>query len=133
VLLLDLAAPADVRAKALADARSQLQSGGEVILEQDWGERALAYPIDHRENADYHLLQFHADAPVIDALERSLRIADGVVRHRIIKLAPGTPAPPEQSKRAPAAAEPATAPAPIAAEAEADADADEAEAVVAAS
>jgi hypothetical protein len=31
---------------------------------------------------------------VLETLQRTLRIADGVVRFRIIKLAPGTPAPP---------------------------------------
>jgi small subunit ribosomal protein S6 len=99
VLLLDLGVPAEQRAKTLADIRTQVQAGGELLLEQDWGERALAYQIDHREQAEYHLLQLHGDGPLISSLERTLRITDGVVRHRIIKLAPGTPAAPEQGPR----------------------------------
>jgi len=99
VLLLDLAATDEERAKTLADVRSQIQAGGEITLDQSWGERALAYPIARREQALYHLLQFHAEGPLIEALERNLRIADGVVRHRIVKLAPGTPAPPEHGPR----------------------------------
>jgi len=35
---------------------------------------------------------------MIEALERNLRIADGVFRHRIIKLAPGTPPPPTMAR-----------------------------------
>jgi small subunit ribosomal protein S6 len=112
VLLLDLNASDDVRAKALADARAQVEAGGELVLEQSWGTRPLAYQIDHREQADYHLLQLHGDAALIEGLERNLRIADGVLRHRIIKLAPGTPAPPDQHGRS---APPAT---PVAAAAE---------------
>jgi small subunit ribosomal protein S6 len=118
VLLLDPAADEDVRAKALADTRAQVVGSGELILEQSWGMRALAYPIEHREQAEYHLLQLHGDGPLIDALERNLRIADGVLRHRIIKLAPGTPPAPDNGSRAastPAAA--ATTPEPAASEA----------------
>jgi small subunit ribosomal protein S6 len=99
VLLLDLAAPDEQRAKALADVRTQIQGGGEIVLDQAWGDRPLAYPIAHREQAQYHLLQFHAEGPLIEALERNLRVADGVVRHRIIKLAPGTPPAPEHGPR----------------------------------
>ncbi|HEX2703337.1 MAG TPA: 30S ribosomal protein S6 [Solirubrobacteraceae bacterium] len=118
VLLLDLAAAEDVRAKALADTRAQIEASGELVLEQSWGTRALAYPIDHRDQAEYHLLQLHGDGPLIEALERNLRIADGVLRHRIIKLAPGTPSPPDNGARAASAPIPAAAP-PEAAESEA--------------
>ena len=99
VVLLDPAAPPEERTKTLDDIRSQVKAGGEILLEQDWGDRALAYPIDHREQAEYHLLQLHATGPLIESLDRNLRIADGVVRHRIIKLAPGTPAAPEHIAR----------------------------------
>ncbi len=99
VLLLDLSATDEERAKVLADARAQIQAGGELVHDQSWGERALAYPIDHKEQAQYHLLQFHAPGAVVEALERNLRIADGVIRHRVIKLAPGTPAPPDHGPR----------------------------------
>jgi small subunit ribosomal protein S6 len=118
VLLLDLAAADDVRAKALADTRAQVEAGGELVLEQSWGTRALAYPIEHRDQAEYHLLQLHGDGPLIEALERNLRIADGVLRHRIIKLAPGTPPPPDNGSRA-ASAPPAGAALPEPAETEA--------------
>jgi small subunit ribosomal protein S6 len=100
VLLLDLSATDEERAKALADARTQIQGGGgEISHDQAWGERPLAYPIAHKEQAQYHLLQFHAPGPLVEALDRNLRIADGVLRHRIIKLAPGTPAAPEHGPR----------------------------------
>jgi small subunit ribosomal protein S6 len=111
MLLLDPAAADDVRAKALSDVRAQVEASGELLLEQSWGMRALAYPIEHRDQAEYHLLQLHGDGPLIEALERNLRIADGVLRHRIIKLAPGTPPAPDNGSRA-ASAPPAAATAP---------------------
>ena len=71
--------------------------------------RALAYEIDHREAAEYHLLQFSGPASLIAALEHNLRITDGVVRYRVIKLPAGsTPvvasAPPVASAAEPAVA-----------------------------
>jgi small subunit ribosomal protein S6 len=98
--MLDLTVPDEDRAKIVTETRAAIQQDGELLLEQDWGARALAYQIDHREQAEYRLFQLHGPATLIASLERTLRITDGVLRHRIIKLAPGTPAAPEQSPRA---------------------------------
>jgi small subunit ribosomal protein S6 len=95
MLLLDTSAPEEQRKKVLSDVESTVSAAGEIVGDQDWGTRALAYEIDHRTDAEYHLLQFHGPAELLANLQRTLRITDGVVRFRIIKLAPGTPAPPE--------------------------------------
>lgn len=95
MLLLDLEAADAVRDKALADAQRAIEGGGELVGHHDWGVRNLAYEIDHRSRAHYHLLQFHATPTLLESLERSLHIADGVLRFRIIRLEPGTPPPPE--------------------------------------
>jgi small subunit ribosomal protein S6 len=116
VLLLDPQAEADARAKILADTREAIAVGGEVVHEDDWGTRALAYPIERNANAEYHLLQFHASTPeLLSELDRTLRITDGVMRFRIVKLAPGTPEAPDMRASASVAAatsRPADAPAP---------------------
>ena len=111
VLMLDTSAPEDQRKKVLSDVESAISSSGTIVGDHDWGTRALAYEIRHRTDAEYHLLQFHGPAALLANLQRSLRIADGVVRFRIIKLAPGTPAPTEL----PRAEAPAAPPAPSAA------------------
>jgi small subunit ribosomal protein S6 len=95
MLLLDTSAPEEQREKILSDVESMVSSSGTVVGNHDWGTRPLAYEIDHRADAEYHLLQFHGPAELLANLHRTLRITDGVVRFRIIKLAPGTPAPPE--------------------------------------
>lgn len=118
-LLLDLSAADDVRAKIVADARSAIETDGELLGEQAWGTRQLAYEIGHREAAEYHLLQFSGPPALISGLEHTLRITDGVIRHRVIKLPAGStaintapPAPaPVPAAAAPEAAEPAAAPA----------------------
>ena len=95
VLMLDSAAPDEQRAKVLEMVERTIVAGGEITNSQDWGVRQTAYEINHKGDAEYHLLQFHAATrEVLETLQRTQRITDGVVRFRIIKLAPGTPAPP---------------------------------------
>jgi len=95
VLMLESAAPDEQRAKVLEMVERTITGGGEIVNSQDWGVRQTAYEIGHKADAEYHLLQFHiATRDVLETLQRTLRISDGVIRFRIIKLAPGTPAPP---------------------------------------
>ena len=112
VLLLDPAAEEAARAKILADARATIEAQGEFLRHDEWGERAMTYPIDHKAVAEYHLIQFHAGAPeLLAVLDRSLRIADGILRFRIIKLKPGvSPAP--DMRTTPSAASPPAEQAP---------------------
>jgi small subunit ribosomal protein S6 len=119
VLLLDTVATDDVRAKLVSDTRKSIESDGELVGYHEWGVRALAYPIERRADAEYHLFQFRpGSAELLESLARTLHIADGVLRHRIIKLESGTPPPPQirpeprAAAAAPAAAAPAAEPAP---------------------
>ena len=90
MLLLDPAAEDGVREKIVADARAAIEAEGSLVGDQDWGMRALAYPIDHRNQAEYHLLEFTGPPSLIASLQHTLRITDGVIRHRVIKLPAGT-------------------------------------------
>jgi small subunit ribosomal protein S6 len=110
MVLLDTAAPDDQRSKILSDVETMISSGGEVVGTHDWGARSMAYEIRHKTDAEYHLIQFHGTPELLQNLQRTLRITDGVVRFRIIKLEPGTPDPPAKPERAPI--EPAEAPTP---------------------
>jgi small subunit ribosomal protein S6 len=108
VLLLDPQADDATRAKVVADARGAIEAQGEFLRHDEWGDRALSYPIDRKATAEYHLLQFHAAAPeLLKGLDRTLRIADEVLRFRIIKLAPGVPDAPDMTPGAAAARRPA--------------------------
>jgi small subunit ribosomal protein S6 len=98
VLLLDPDAEEETRARILADARGAIEANGEVLRHDVWGNRALSYPIQHRTRAEYHLLQFKAGSTeLLGRLNGPLRITDGVLRFRIIKLKPGVPEPPEMA------------------------------------
>jgi small subunit ribosomal protein S6 len=93
VLMLDSAAPDEQRQKVLTSVEQIIGSVG-MVNTQDWGVRQTAYEIRHKTDAEYHLLQFHGVREVLESLQRTLKIADGVIRFRVIKLKPGTPAPP---------------------------------------
>jgi small subunit ribosomal protein S6 len=98
VLLLDTQAEENARTKIVADARATIEGEGELLRHDEWGERPLTYPIERKASAEYHLLQFHAGQPeLLSGLDRTLRITDGVMRFRIIKLAPGVPEAPDMS------------------------------------
>jgi small subunit ribosomal protein S6 len=107
VLMLDTAAQDTARAKVVADVEAMIAAGGEQVRHDDWGLRALAYPIEHRTEAEYHLFQFHGGSELLARLQRTLHITDGIVRFRIIKLRPGTPDAPDLRQARPATSEPA--------------------------
>ncbi|WP_205696277.1 30S ribosomal protein S6 [Conexibacter sp. SYSU D00693] len=115
VLLLDTAAEEGQRQKIRSEVERILSSNGATVVgTHEWGTRKTAYEIRHKGDAEYHLLQFQGSPEVPGALDRYLRITDGVVRFRVVKLAPGTPAPPDLTEAAvpsedESAAEPAVA------------------------
>jgi small subunit ribosomal protein S6 len=95
VLLLSPEAEEEMRTKILRDVETAISSaGGSIERNDNWGRRPLAYEIRHQPDAEYHLLQFRAPGSLIEDLSHTLRITDGVVRFRVIKVRPGTPDPP---------------------------------------
>ncbi len=111
VLLLDPEADEERRTNILASLETVIERQGEVVSRHDWGVRPTAYEIRKRGDADYHLLQVHGTAELLQQLDHALKITDGVNRFRIIKLRTGTPEPPDLRMSAAAAAAAAEAPA----------------------
>ena len=96
MLMLDPAAEQPAREKIIADTLAAISADGELLRHDDWGERALTYPIDHKTSAEYHLFQFHPGTPeLLSGLSRTLSITDGIIRFRTVKLRPGTPPAPD--------------------------------------
>jgi small subunit ribosomal protein S6 len=73
---------------------------------EPWGRRRLAYEIDHKGEAVYHLLLFTAPAETLAEITRVLKITDGVIRHGAYRRVKGghTKAPAPLPAPAPAAA-----------------------------
>jgi small subunit ribosomal protein S6 len=62
-------------------------AGGSVAGTPDWwGRRRYAYPINRKQEGYYVFLNVLAEGGALDTLERNLRIADDVVRHKLIRL-----------------------------------------------
>jgi small subunit ribosomal protein S6 len=100
MLLLDPTAPEERRSAAISETESMINSGGELVSSHDWGQRRMAYEIDHRPEAEYRLYQFNGDNPLLERLNQRLRITDAVLRFRIFKVKPGQPTPPPPDQQA---------------------------------
>jgi small subunit ribosomal protein S6 len=95
MLVLDPNAPEQSQNEVLGNVESMVKAGGSVVGHHDWGVRRMSFEIDHRPEAAYHLFQFETDdRGLLERLDHSLKIADGVLRFRIIRLKPGSPPPP---------------------------------------
>jgi small subunit ribosomal protein S6 len=94
MLLLDPNAPEGRGEQILADVRATIDAGGSLIGEHDWGLRKMSFEIRHVPEAHYELFQFEGDNELLERLTHMLKITDGVLRFRIIRLKPGSPPPP---------------------------------------
>lgn len=61
--------------------------GGEVKKVDRWGRRRLTFEINRRTEGQYVVIQFQAETEVVQQLERTLHLADEVIRHKIVKRA----------------------------------------------
>mgnify|MGYP006284692019 FL=1 len=59
---------------------------GKVATTDRWGRRRFAYEINHKLEGYYVVLEIVTEAPNLNDLDRFLRIADQVVRHKIMRL-----------------------------------------------
>ena len=95
VVLLNPAMEEDRRLKIMGDLEVLIDQHGTIVSRHEWGVRRTAFQIRKQADADYHLIQFNGSNELLEALDHALKITDGVLRHRIIKLRPGTPDPPD--------------------------------------
>ena len=56
------------------------ENGGEIVYEEDWGLKQLAYPIQKKTSGFYYLIEFRADTQLIDKLETQYRRDERIIR-----------------------------------------------------
>ena len=118
MLLLDPELAEERANEVIQRARDAVEAGGgSWDGHEPWGRRRLAYEIDHKGEAVYHLLLFTCPAETLDEITRVLKITDSVLRHGAYRRVKGS-----QHQRPPAQA---SVGAPAAAPAEASDDTDE--------
>ncbi len=61
-------------------------NGGEVVYEEDWGLRQLAYPIQHKTSGFYYLIQFKAEPSFIESLETQYFRDERIIRFITVAL-----------------------------------------------
>jgi len=61
-------------------------NGGEMIHEEDWGMKKLAYPIQKKSSGFYHLFEFKAPAELIAKLEIEFRRDERIIRFMTVVL-----------------------------------------------
>ena len=66
--------------KLLAD------NGAEILNEEAWGLKKMAYAIQKKSTGVYCLLEFKAEPSVIDRLETGYRRDERVIRYMTVKL-----------------------------------------------
>ena len=61
-------------------------NGGEVVYEEDWGLRQLAYPIQHKTSGFYYLIQFKAEPSFVEILETQYFRDERIIRFLTVAL-----------------------------------------------
>lgn len=78
----------DAAAKAVYARIEQLvtEGGGAIASTDHWGRRRYAYPINHKHEGVYVVYEITTGSSGLSEVDRYLRLADEVVRHKIIRL-----------------------------------------------
>jgi small subunit ribosomal protein S6 len=61
-------------------------NGGEIVNEEDWGLRKLAYPIQKKTTGFYSLFELKASPAFVDKLETEYRRDERIIRFLTVKL-----------------------------------------------
>jgi small subunit ribosomal protein S6 len=88
--MLDPEAADTDREKVADDVRKQIEGAGTLDRADNWGMRKLAYEIRQRNESDYRYYRFQGEPDLLERLDHSLKITDGVLRFRIFKVEPET-------------------------------------------
>ncbi|MBQ9652660.1 MAG: 30S ribosomal protein S6 [Bacteroidales bacterium] len=88
-------------------------NGGEIVYQEDWGLRQLAYPIQHKTTGFYYLIEFRADSQFVATLETQYHRDERIIRFLTVALDKDAVAYAEKRRanKNAAAAAPAAAPA----------------------
>ena len=90
-------------------------NGGEIVYQEDWGLKQLAYPIQHKTSGFYYLIEFKADPQFVATLETQYHRDERIIRYITVALDKHAVAYAEhrRAKKAAKAAEPVAEAAPV--------------------
>lgn len=77
----------DVAKEAIAKfSKIITESGAEIVQEDNWGLRKLAYPIEKKASGFFHLTEYKSSGELISKLELELKRDERVLRFLTIRL-----------------------------------------------
>lgn len=62
------------------------ENGGEIVHEENWGLKKLAYPIQKKSTGFYYLIEFKAPGELIEKLEVQYRRDERVLRFLTFRM-----------------------------------------------
>jgi len=63
-----------------------LDKGSEVVYENNWGLKKLAYPIQKKSTGFYYLIEFKAEPSVVADLELAFKRDERILRYLTVSL-----------------------------------------------
>ena len=61
-------------------------NNGEIVYQEDWGLKQLAYPIQHKTSGFYYLIEFKADPQFVATLETQYHRDERILRYLTVAL-----------------------------------------------
>ena len=61
-------------------------NGGEIVHQEDWGLKKLAYPIQKKTTGFYHLIEFKAEPEFISNLETQYKRDERIIRFHTVSM-----------------------------------------------
>jgi len=59
---------------------------GEIVSEENWGLRKLAYPIQKKSTGFYYMIEFKSDGNLIEKLETDYKRDERIIRFLTVRL-----------------------------------------------
>ena len=63
-----------------------LKDKGEIVYEENWGLKKLAYPIQKKSTGFYYLIEFNAESSFIQKLETEYRRDERIIRFLTFRM-----------------------------------------------
>jgi small subunit ribosomal protein S6 len=61
-------------------------NGGEIVQEENWGLKKLAYPIQKKSTGFYYMFEYRAPGQLVEKLELQFRRDERVIRFLTMKM-----------------------------------------------
>ncbi|MFP5577742.1 MAG: 30S ribosomal protein S6 [Acidimicrobiia bacterium] len=86
MVIIDGDLDADQAQAQVSSIEGRCNEAGMVASTDFWGRRTFAYEINHKTEGSYVVYEILAEPGALDGVERSLRLADEIVRHKLLRL-----------------------------------------------